>query len=245
MQKDFKAALSEIGLSEPEAAIYAELIKSPKLTISQIARATNIKRPTCYQHIETLLAKDLILRTPVGKRTFYNAVSPRKLLSSMRERYVALESSIEDMMLQYDESTHKPRVMFYEGKREIKNIYEDIFKTIGDTYSIFPPAAFFKNFTEHEYDEYDAMIGSHAFKSKDLIIKDAHFKPVMRIRNKNLNENKITKALPDSFKSNVDVLIYHDKVALISLRDLSALVIESKDIAELFKSMHQTIWKEL
>ncbi|MDO8576601.1 MAG: hypothetical protein Q7R90_04800 [bacterium] len=42
----------------------------------------------------------------------------------------------------------------------------------------------------------------------------------------------------------MDVLISSDKVALISLRDLSAIVIENKDIAELFRNMHSFMWKE-
>ena len=58
-------------------------------------------------------------------------------------------------------------------------------------------------------------------------------------------ENKSDKKLPDWFTSNVDVLIFKDKVALISLSDLSAIVIENKDIADLFVHMHQYMWKTL
>jgi hypothetical protein len=205
-----------------------------------------VKRATCYEQLETLLQKDFIVRTPIGKRMFYSAKNPKKLQDIMKSRYATFESAIEEMTRRYEKSTHKPGIMFYEGKREIRTIYEDMFKTVGDTYSIFPPAAFFEHFTERDYDELDVTLSSHAFKSRDLIIRDAHFKRfVQHIQEKNHDGRKVTKNLPDSFKSNVDVLIYHDKVALISLRDLSALVIECKDIAELFKSMHQTIWKEL
>jgi hypothetical protein len=148
------------------------------------------------------------------------------------------------MSKQHETSTNKPKVVFYEGKRELKNIYEDLFKTIGDIFSIFPPAAFFENFTEQEYNEFDSSISQYAIKSKDLIVGDKFFKTADRIRKKNGMDNKLTKKLPESFKSNVDVLVYGNKVALISLRDLSAIVVESKDIAELFKSLHATIWRE-
>ena len=76
-----------------------------------------------------------------------------------------------------------------------------------------------------------------------MIVGDKYFKQADQIRKKNGTENKVTKKLPESFKSNVDVLVYGYKVALISLRDLSAIVVESKDIAELFKSIHSTIWR--
>ena len=71
------------------------------------------------------------------------------------------------------------------------------------------------------------------------------FDKLMDIRRKNGNENKIEKRLPEWFKSNVDVLMYSDKVALVSLRDLSATVIENKDIADLFRNMHELMWKSV
>jgi len=245
MENKLVQTLKNSGLTEPEAVIYLSLLQSPRMTISEIARATAIKRPTCYQYLDLLLSKNFVVRVPVGKRMFYSAVSPKKVLDAARKHHSALETAIEDMIKQHEESTHKPRVMFYEGKREIKNIYQDLFKTVGDAYSIFPPAAFFENFTEQEYDEFDSSISQHAFKSKDLIVKDKYFRQVERIRKKNSTEHKLTKKLPESFKSNVDMLVFNDKVALISLRDLSALVIESKDIADLFKQLHTAIWKSL
>ncbi|HBR80442.1 MAG: Transcriptional regulator, TrmB [Candidatus Uhrbacteria bacterium GW2011_GWF2_44_350] len=240
---NFIKVLQEAGLNESEAAVYSILLKSQKMTVSEIARATGIKRPTCYQHLDSLLIKDFVIRIPLGKRMYYGAASPKKILASVKKRFSVFETAVEEMTRQHEESTNKPKVVFYEGKRELKNIYEDLFKTVGDIYSIFPPAAFFENFTEQDYDEFDRSINQYAIKSKDLIVGDKYFKQADQIRKKNGTENKVTKKLPESFKSNVDVLVYGHKVALISLRDLSAIVVESKDIAELFKSIHSTIWR--
>lgn len=243
MITNFVKILQEAGLNEAEAQVYSTLLKVQKMTVSEIARATDIKRPTCYQYLDVLLAKDFVVRIPVGKRMYYGAASPKKILALAKKRFEVFETAVEEMSKQHEESTNKPKVVFFEGKRELKNIYEDLFKTVGDIYSIFPPAAFFENFTEREYDEFDNSISQYAIKSKDLIVDDKYFKQVDQIRKKNGTENKVTKKLPESFKSNVDVLVYDNKVALISLRDLSAIVIESKDIAELFKSIHSTIWR--
>lgn len=245
MKNEISKILQNFGLNQNEAIVYLTLLKYPKMTMSEIARATNLKRASCYQYLNLLLAKDFVLRIPIGKRMFFGAVNPKKVLAIIRKRYLAFEKATEEMAKQYEKTTNKPKVVFYEGKREIKNIYEDLFKTIGDTYSIFPPTAFFENFTEQEYDDFDSKISRYALKSKDLIIADKYFRRVNEIRNKNGLENKKTKKLPESFKNNVDVLIHHDKVALISLRNLSGLVIEDQDIADLFKNIHSFIWKSL
>ena len=237
--------LQEIGLSEKAATIYLSLLNKRRMTVAELARESGIKRATCYEHIDYLLAKGFVLREPVGKRMFYSAVKAQKILADFKKKTALLEASVEEMAQIQEEATNKPRVVFYEGKREIKNIYEDLFKTIGDVYSIFPAERFFENFTEEEYNEFDKSIGSHALKSKDLFVADRYYKKIKEIRAKNGSFGKLDKKLPSSFTSNVDVVVYSDKVALISLRDLSAIVIENRDIADLFKSMHEFIWKAL
>ncbi len=244
-QSSMLRALEEMGLPEKAAQIYIALLGKQKMTISEIARDSRIKRATCYEYLDLLLNKDFISRIPVGKRMFYAALEPKKILNDFKKKTHHLEQRINEMSVFHDAAVHKPRIVFYEGKRELKNIYADIFKTVADVYSIFPPATFFENFTVEDYDDWDKEITSYTLKSRDLFIADKHYKKIKEIRDKNGSENKMDKKLPPWFSSNVDVLIYADKVALISLRDLSAIVIENKDIADLFKNMHTFLWKSV
>lgn len=238
-------ALTGVGLSEKVAHIYVALLGKRRMTISQIAKAANVKRATCYEYIDQLLQRDFVTRVPVGKRMFYSAQNPRKVLSALRQQFNTLENSVEAMEVMHNAAINKPRVVYLEGKREIQHMYADMFKTVGELRSIFPAAVFFENFSEQDYDTYDKALGEHALKSKDLFVRDRFFDKLMDIRRKNGNENKIEKRLPEWFKSNVDVLMYSDKVALVSLRDLSATVIENKDIADLFRNMHELMWKSV
>ncbi len=244
--KEILRVLEDVGLSEKAAAVYVSLLCTNRLGVAELARATGVKRATCYEHLKQLLQKDFVVRIPIGKRTFYSAQDPHKILVALKQKTKAFEQTVEDMSRLHATAHNKPRVTFYEGKREIKNIYTDLFQTMGDTYSIFPAEAFFKNFTEAEYDEFDKENSLYAFKTKDLFIADKNrYKQLRAMREKNGYENKSDKKLPDWFTSNVDVLIFKDKVALISLSDLSAIVIENKDIADLFVHMHQYMWKTL
>ena len=238
-------SLKSMGIEEKPAAIYLSLLKRPKMTPSQIARESGVKRATCYEHLDALLSRDFVTREPQGKRMFYSAVNPHKVFREFQKKIAHIHQDIEQMSHIHNQAVNKPRVLFYEGKREIKNIYDDLFRTVGDVYSIFPPATFFERFTEEDYDEFDKSISKYALKSRDLFVVDRHYKKLQEIREKNGAENKFSKRLPPSFTSNVDVLIYSDKVALISLRDLSAIVIENKDIADLFKNLHNFVWKSL
>ncbi len=239
-------ALEDMGLDEKAAVVYLTLLGKSRLGIAEIARDSGIKRATCYEHLERLLQKDFVVRVPIGKRTYYTATDPQKLLAAFKKKATALEEQVAHMTQLHEAAVNKPKVTFHEGKREMKHIYEELFKTVGDTYSIFPAEAFFKSFSETEYDEFDKENSAHAFKTRDLFIANKKlYKKLRAIREKNGYENKSDKKLPEWFTSNVDVLIFSDKVALISLRDFSAVVIENKDIADLFKNMHQFMWKAL
>jgi len=238
-------ALREMGLDEKAAKIYLALLGKTKLTPSQISRETGIKRATCYEYIDELLAKDFITREPIGKRTFYAAIAPQKVFNIFRKRISRIEGAVLEMGSLHERVVHKPHVTYFEGKRQLKMIYDDLFKTVGDVCSIFPAEAFFENFTAEDYDDFDKSISSYALKSRDLFVADKFYKRIKEIRAKNGSDNKLDKKLPTGFKSNVDVLIYSDKVALMSLRDLSAIVIENKDIADLFRNIHQLMWKAI
>ncbi len=237
-------ALAGAGLSDKAAAMYLSLLGKNRLGVAELAREAGVKRATCYEHLEQLLQKEFAVRVPIGKRTLYAARDPQHILRALHANTATFEQALGELSRIHAQATNKPRVTFHEGKREIRGIYEDLFKTIGDTYSIFPVEAFFKSFTEAEYEAFDKENSAHAMKTRDLFIANAKtYKKLRALREKNGHANKYDKRLPDWFTSNVDMLIFKDKVALISLRDLSAVVIENADIAELFKNMHQCMWK--
>ncbi len=244
-QKQSPHVLEEMGLSTKEAEIYLSLLGKNRMSLAEITRASGIKRATCYEHLESLLRRNFVTRVPLGKRTAYAAVSPKKVLSDFKRRVVSVETKLQEMTALHEQAINKPRITFYEGKRELRHIYDDIFQTIGDVYSIFPPDVFFENFSEHDYDDFDRESQGHAFKQRDLYVASKHVKKIRNIRKKNGGANIADKVLPNDFKTNVDVLVFGDKVALISLRDLSAIEIENKDIADLFRTMHTFIWKHI
>jgi hypothetical protein len=186
-----------------------------------------------------------VIDWPGWRVMYYAAESPEKLEKALSDRIADFQKGIESIRTMRSKAANVPRVTFHEGKSEIRSIYAEIFRTIGETRSIFPPAPFFENFTVADYDSYDKEISGHAIKSKDLFVHDPRYKHLQEIRGRNGGEGKYAKQLPEWFTCNVDTIIYSDTVALISLRDLSAVVIRNKDIAELFRNTHDFMWKNL
>ncbi len=70
--------LVEMGLDAKAAVLYLSLLGTTRLGVAELARDSGIKRATCYEHLEQLLQKGFVTRVPIGKRTYYSAVSPDK-----------------------------------------------------------------------------------------------------------------------------------------------------------------------
>ena len=237
--------LSEFGFTTDQATIYMSLLGKKELSITEISIETQIKRPTCYEYIEEMLAKNYIHRVPVGKKFHYAATPPTKIVERIRSRIKKLDESLTDLNEIYSNSQQKPKVTFHEGKSGIREIYKDSFGTVGDALSIFPADEYFKQYSFEEFTENERLIADTKFKSKDLIIDGKAFKKVDTFLKELGNNNKIIKRLPSEFKTSVDVLVYGSKVALISLKNTSAVVIDNQEIAELFTTIHTHLWKSL
>lgn len=239
----WQQTLRVMGLDDKAATIYLSLLGYPRRSISEISRETGIKRPTCYQHIEDLLRKGFVTREPSGKRIEYRANDPRAIFRDFKRQIVRTEGAILEMEGVHDQRIHKPHVSYYEGKQQIRMIYDDIFGRVGEIRSIFPAERFFENFSVQDYAELDRRMTDHAIQTRDLFVRDRHYRRIKEIRAKRGAEGKKDKRLPAGFTCNTDVLIYGNRVALISFRDLSALVIENADIAEFFRTTHDFLWK--
>lgn len=243
MNDKFIEILSDTGFSEEHAKIYISLLSKKQLSITEISKHTQIKRPTCYEYIEEMLRKNYIYRVPAGKKFHYAATPPNKIVERIKSKVRKLDEGLIELNEIYSHSQQKPKVTFHEGKSGIREIYKNSFSAVGDALSIFPADEYFKQYSFEEFVENEKLIAETKFRSKDLIIEGRSFKKIDTFLKELSNDNKVVKKLPADFKTSVDVLVYGSKVALISLKNISAVVIDNQEIAELFTTIHSQLWK--
>src|SRR3989338_8513836 len=71
--------LKNLGLSENEAKTYMAMLELGPSVVVEIARKSQINRPTTYVQIESLKRKGLISTQVQGKKQLFIAESPDKL----------------------------------------------------------------------------------------------------------------------------------------------------------------------
>jgi sugar-specific transcriptional regulator TrmB len=227
-----------MGFSPSEAQVYLTLLETPHLTVSEIAHAAQLKRSSCVLYVESLLTKEAVISVPSGKRTKYLAVAPNHLRIRLQKQHDDAKQSLSELQALYRGPHTHLKTQFHEGKREMQQLYRDAFHSGESVYTTLSPRSFFKVFSPEEYGELAHLASEQACRMHHLIVSDEHTHKIHRLHELYPNPGTRVQRLPGTFRTQVQLLVFGNKTILIDLQDLSAIALESTEIAHFFKQLH-------
>jgi sugar-specific transcriptional regulator TrmB len=128
---------SELGFDEREVAIYTALLQLGHGSIRDIAAKANLNRGSTYESLKTLQQKGIVSYFPKGKRRFFCAEPPEKLLVLAKEKKQRLEETIQQLsreiipdLNQLQPAFNTANVHYYEGDDGIEHVLRDILNTV-------------------------------------------------------------------------------------------------------------------
>ncbi len=245
------STLQKIGFSDKEAKIYLQLIRLGAQPASTIAKKAGINRTTTYDIIESLTKRGLISSTRKGGSTYFKALDPKELINYLEREKIEhtkklskYQQEIEDVLpalisLENPEST-KPKVTFYEGKKGMRQAYEDTL-TSSEPILAYANVEDMHNGLPDFFPEYYQRRG---------VEKKIHIKAIMPNNptsidraKKDKQENRESVLISqDKYDFSPEINVYDDKVLIASWREKMAIIIKSKEIADLHKKMYQLCW---
>lgn len=236
--------LEQIGLNEKEAKVYLASLELGPASIQVISKKSGIKRSTVYEMLKNLKNIGLISETTKGKRKLIVASEPEDLKKGLKMKEKMLAEILPELKAISNSSGSKPKIMFYEGKEGIKDIYYDALKNKNiNTYGISPVQSIVENIGEDFFNSYiDERIKRKIWiKLIQVTSRDASYKySSPETFEKALKTVRYTPAdidMPNTF------IIYKNKVAIISTRKESfGMIIESEDYARSMKLFHDLLW---
>ena len=86
--------LQQLGLSDKEAKTYLASLELGPVSVQEIAKKSGLKRPTVYFAIEQLIKMGLMSSFEKGKKRYFSAESPERLVSlitAQKRKATALE----------------------------------------------------------------------------------------------------------------------------------------------------------
>ena len=232
------------GFNDKKAKIYMALLDLGEATAAEVAKKAGLKRTTVYNILPELIQESLVSSTTHKDRKYFYIDSPKDLKMQTEYRLSQIESLIQKLIPLHSLSHDKPSLKIHEGIHGLEKTYQDVVDTLS-------PGEIHR-----------AYLGSSEMYQdihKDLIAKWAKVRvkkncptrmitsdnPAAREWIKTSKEDKREiKIVKDLTYLNGELKIYGNKVALTSYReDYLTIVIESKDVANVLRSMFDMLWQ--
>ncbi len=249
---EVKKLVESIGLSDKEASVYLSLLSFDYLKVSDLAKKVDIHRVALYAVLDNLIQKGLANKFKKSGATYFSALSPKRLLNymdrereDMEARYEKQRKLLEEMIPKIEstrfEQSDKPHVQFYEGKKGMREAYEDTLtaqETIRAYANVQTMHEALPNFFPKYYKRRtDAKIAIRAIMPNNTASQERAEKDPQELRQ--------SRFLTDDNTFSPEVNIYNNKVLITSWKEQMAIIIESKEYADLQKSIYDQLWKSL
>lgn len=240
--------LQQLGLSDKEAKTYLASLELGSAAVQEIAKKSGLKRPTVYFAIEQLVKKGLMSSFEKGKKTFFAAESPERLISLItlqQKKAQSLEENLRKFLPQLNDifglTGERPKIRFLEGKEGLKALQDDFLKTEDKNIeNIYPRDDFIKVFSEAERKDYIAKLRKKRIKVRTIYTSQQ--KTVSLIPNPYAERKFVSY---EKFPFSADITIYGNKVAIGTFRGkLVGVIIESKEIAETLRLIFNLAWEK-
>ncbi len=250
--------LQQLGLSKTEATIYLAGLGHPGIAASDLARQTQIRRPTVYHALETLLTKGLASKKGTGARCVFTMTSPEKIghlldakIELLEKQKTGLEELAGRLVAQQQQTGGgSVEVKQFQGIEGVKLVVEEALYCRSRTWDILAPR---KNFFS-EFDPDYAQYYLSARKKRGIVSrslwerspngdkKTPASKPLTPEILAERNPRYLPPVMHGKFKT-VMILFDETVVFISSYKSLSAILIESKELHQFFSALFDGLWE--
>lgn len=238
--------LKSIGLEEKEARVYLAALELGPTNIQNLTRKSGVKRSTVAEMVKNLKSMNLLSETVKGKRKVFIAASPENLKKSIKAKEQLLNEILPELRSINNVGAVKPKIMFFEGKDGIREIYKDTLSVKNKTTLwISPIQSMLDNIGEdflNKYVEERTRLGiwvKSVYVTSQKVADYKYLKP--ETFEKTLRKIRFT---PEEISIANTMCIYDDKVAIMSSQKESfGFVVESRDYANMMSVYHNLLWE--
>ena len=128
--KDISPILRSLGLADSDVTTYLNALQHGPSTVVDLSKRTNLSRQAVYLSIDAMTERGLMSSIQRGKKRYFTAEPPTKLLAYAKRRAQQVEDHIGDLekaipQLELRVGGEKPVVRLYEGKEAVRAHLED------------------------------------------------------------------------------------------------------------------------
>lgn len=243
MEKD----IEKLGLSEKEAKVYLIALGLGKASITELARASSLKRSTVHLAVESLVMLGLLSETRNNKRRVISAVHPRRLVELANFRAGQIEDRMGELLALYHSPKEKPKIQVFEGIQGVRLVYRELYEILNNK----EEALWFTridalNTIPEVISEYKKILKRlHNPKIRELNFANSDGEKWIEEMKPYQGKNHFIRLLPADYEFGfADNLIFGNKLVIFSLKkDIFVSIIESEDIVKTYRALFEWTWK--
>lgn len=235
-------ALSQVGLNEKESRVYTTLLGLGRATAYAIAAKSGLKRPTVYVVLDDLQRKGAVQRVAHASKQLFMPKSPDSLFREVKQRVNEAERFLPQL-LALTSTEKKPRTLYFEGIEGIRQALNYRMEELRGHELVAFAAHAGKVPVELGtiFSEYNNNLRALAVHIRGIA---PNHPSLERYRKVDASFGRTVKVIPMSeYSSSIYIEITGSFVRLLAFRDLQALIIENKDIAESLRQIFELAWK--
>lgn len=237
-----------LGLSEKEAAVYLASLEIGPAVVQDIAKKANVNRATTYVMIEALAGRGLMSTFVKGKKRYFSAEAPERLLTIVRLQRRELEEKEQEIssMLPRLQAIHnvegsKPQIRYLEGPDGIVSVTE-IFESM--------EGEFVEMVSIDDVENVRELVRHREKHIEELEKKGASYRLLAVMKNPDISKvpslpgGEIRLIPAAQFPIHGDFIVRGNTVFLYSLASsLLGLIITSKEISDTLRQLFNLAWQ--
>jgi len=236
---NIQETLALFNLDEKESAVYSAALETGIATAQQIAKRARIQRTYFYDLSEKLLALGLLKQISRGKKRYFEAAEPEKLIEIQEEKLQELKNSLPQFKALQNTKGQKPKVYFFEGRSGIDQVNEDTLKYKGEILGFTTPR-FVSVYEEKLSREYITKRKSLGVKVRAI---GEVSREILKLQKRDKEELRETRMLPkDLYSSEVEIGMYGNKIFFANYKNQFGLIVEDSDISNTLKKIFELVW---
>lgn len=234
--------IQRAGLNKKETKVYLASLALGVSSITQLAKKSGLKRPNTYLVIDDLLKKQLLIKIPKDKKIYYKAENPETFKQKLAKQQDDFSQILPELTKIYSTNLKQPKVRFYEGKKGIRQVQEEMCRA-KEIWAIFSPENFLKVFSPQENQHFFRILIRRGGILYDMFEDTKKAREFARV-NYRTGVSQV-KFLPKNFHFATDIWVHDDKMVMVSFENLSCVVVEDESIARTQKLILQFLWNQL
>lgn len=198
-----------------------------------------LPEPRLNSVLKVLAQKGFIARSKIRGKDRFLAEPPDKLLNKACEIQEQIKNALPQFEAIYNQSQINPKILFYEGKNAIQNVYDDTLREKPAEILEWNTDLYFGN--EKVDQAYIAKRMQLGIKARRLAGEGSKWQTKHKMYDR--EELAETLVVPkEIFWPDVEVNIYGNKVAFLNYAENMSVIIESQAIAEAMRQAYELSW---